>query len=237
MPDFRQQIQKHFEAKELSAAKAEAILAEGRAAAEGKIVPLAKQRGAGLRVIWAIAASFVILAGAATWWGAGGGGKVSYAKVAPWMVDFFRQAPELPKRSQNPEELREWLLTQGAPAECQIPEKLRVLKSFGCQVLDVHGRPAYLTCFWREKKPGVDDGKLVHLVVARREDFKNPPPEAPQYREIGEWSFAAWTEGNVIYTMAAKAPLEKLKTFVSRPGTGRAVFLATGMPGTRHERG
>ena len=197
MPGFREQIQKHFEAKELSAAKAEAILAEGRAAAEGKMVPLAQRKGAGLWVIWAAAACFVILAGGVTWWT---NRRVSYATVAPWVVEFFHKDPELPKRSQNPEELRAWLLAQGAPADFQIPAKLGVLKSFGCQVLDVHGQPAYLACFWTEKKRDVDEGKLVHLVVARREDFKDAPPETPQYREIGEWSFAAWTEGNVIYT-------------------------------------
>jgi hypothetical protein len=115
--------------------------------------------------------------------------------------------------------LRAWLVAQGAPAESQIPAKLRGLKSFGCQVLDVHGQPAYLACFWAEKKPGVDDGKLVHLVMAHREDFKDAPSGEPQFREIGDWSFAAWSEGNVIYTLAAKAPLEKLKGFVSRgPG-------------------
>jgi hypothetical protein len=237
MPDFREQLQKYFEAKELSAAKVEAILAEGRAAFEGKIA-LAKPFGAGRHLIWVMAACVVLSLGVGFWWGVVAGGRVSYAAVAPWVVDFFHKDPELPKRSQNPEELRAWLITQGAPAECQIPAKLRDLKSFGCQVLDVHGRPAYLACFWREKKPGVDEGKLVHLVIAHREDFKDPPAEVPQYREIGEWSFAAWTEGNVIYTLAANAPLEKLKTFVSSSsGRSGQSLLTAGMFGIRHKRG
>jgi len=234
MPDLRSQIQKHYEAQGLPGAKVEAILAEGRAAvADGeKTVDPAKRWVGVWRMAWAIAAAFVVLAGLATWWSVRGGGSVSYAEFAPRVVQFFGTPPELPKRSQDPEELRAWLLAEGAPADFQIPTKLRELKSFGCQVIDVHGRPAYLTCFWSAKKPGVDEGSLVHLLVARRSDFKDAPASGtPQFREIGEWSFAAWTNGDVIYTMAAAAPLEKLKTFVGDArGRARSVVLITDIP-------
>jgi hypothetical protein len=33
---------------------------------------------------------------------------------------------------------------------------------------------------------------------------------------MGDWSFAGWSDGDVIYTMAANAPMEKLKQFVAR---------------------
>ncbi len=221
MPDFREQIQKHFEAKELSPEKVEAILATGQAAAAGeKIVPLHPRKSTGRWTVWAVAASIVVLAGLALWWRNG----VSYQEFAPQVVAFFRKDPELPERSQNPEELRKWLIAQGGP-EFEIPTKLGGLKSFGCQVIQVQGKSAYLACFWSEKKPGVDQGELVHLLVARRSDFQDAPPsESPEFREIGDWSFAAWTEGDVVYTMAAKAPLEKLKTFLSP--TGKAVALS-----------
>lgn len=217
MSDLREQIQKHYDAQSLPAAKVEAILAEGRtAAAEGeKVVPLPVRRKQGWQRVWSVAASLLLIVGLALWF-VPRSSNVAYASFAPRIVEFFGTPPELPKRSQNPEELRSWLLAQGAPADFQIPEKLRGLKSFGCQVVDVHGKPAYLTCFWAEKKPGVDEGSLVHLLVASRKDFKDPPPvDSPAFRTIGEWSFAAWSDGDVIYTMAAAAPLEQLKKFVS----------------------
>ncbi len=221
MSDLRSQIQKHYDAQKLPAAKVDAILAQG----SGKVVPLPGRGPMLWRIAWATAAAFVVLAGLVVWWLPHGRETVSYALFAPRVVQFFGTPPELPKRSQNPEELRAWLLAQGAPADFQIPEKLRVLKSFGCQVVDVHGKPAYLTCFWAEKKPGVDDGSLVHLWVARRSDFHDAPPTTgAQFREMNGWSFAAWSEGDVIYTMAANAPLEKLRTFVGL-GDGRSAYL------------
>jgi hypothetical protein len=216
MSDLREQLQKHYDAESLPAAKAETILAEGRSAAEGgeKIVQLPVRRVTFWRTLPAIAAGILLLGSLALWWGPQRG-VISYALFAPRVRDFFSTPPDLPKRSQNPEELRAWLLARGAPADFQIPAKLRSLKSFGCQVLSVHGKPAYLTCFWAEKKPGVDEGSLVHLLVARRKDFKDVPnSDAPQFRTVKDWSFAAWTEGDVIYTMAAQAPMETLQKFV-----------------------
>ncbi|MEI9893507.1 MAG: hypothetical protein WDN28_06305 [Chthoniobacter sp.] len=230
MSELRQQIQKHYDAQALPPAKLEAILAEGRAAAEGgeKVIALPMRRAAMWRVAWAMAASIVVLAGGMWFW-MPGRAAVSYASFAPRVVEFFGTPPELPKRSQNPEELRTWLLAQGAPTDFQIPAKLRPLKSFGCQVVDVHGRPAYLTCFWTEKKPGVDDGSLVHLLVAKRSDFKDVPPATPQFREMSGWSFAAWSTGDVIYTMTAKAPLAKLQEFVARAGGRHLPILAASL--------
>jgi hypothetical protein len=217
MSDLRQQIQQHYDARTLSAGKVEVWLVEGRAAVAGgeKVVTLPVRLAPAWRFAWAIAAAMVLCAGLSTlrpWERL----PVSYVLFAPRIVDFFSTPPALPKRSQNPEELRSWLLAQGAPADFQIPAKLQGLKSLGCQVVDVHGHPAYLTCFWSEK-PGAGFGSLVHLLVAKRSDFRDAPPEGrPQFRELAGWSFAAWTEGDVIYTMATVAPMERLQKFVDR---------------------
>jgi hypothetical protein len=223
MSELRPQIQKHYDAQALPPTKAEAILAEGRAAVEGgeKVVALPPRRSFLPRLLWTMAASIVVFLALNWMFPIRHRAGVSYASFAPRVVEFMGVGPTLPKRSQNPEELRTWLLAQGAPADFQIPAKLRPMKSFGCEVVDVHGRPAYLTCFWVEKKPGVDDGSLVHLLVAKRADFQDAPPATPQFREMSGWSFAGWSEGDVIYTMAAKAPLATLQKFVASAG-GRA---------------
>lgn len=215
MSDLRKQIRDYYDAKSLSARKAEAILARG--GGEEKIVRFPPRRR-----LLAMAASVALAVGFAIWW-TRDAGRVSFAMLPPRVVEFFGTPPELPKRSQHPEELRAWLLAQGAPADFQIPEKLRGLESLGCQVVDVHGKPAWLTCFWREKKPDGSGGELVHLWAVRRSDFKNGPASAtPQFMEKSGWSFASWTEGDVIYTLAAATPPEKLRPFIAAIAKGTA---------------
>jgi hypothetical protein len=227
MSDLRQQIHDHYEAQTLPAGKVETILAQGRGT--GKIVRLPPQRWR----LLALAASVVLAVGLAIWWPRGSE-RVSFAALPPRIVEFFGTPPELPKRSQNPEELHAWLLAQGAPADFTIPPKMRGLESLGCQVVDVQGRPAWLTCFWREKKPDGSGGELVHLWAVRRTDFKNGPPTAsPQYHEESGWSFASWTEGDMMYTVATHAPMEMLRPFVAkrseitaRPGPSLVAMLS-----------
>jgi len=219
MSDLRQQIRDHYEAKSLSAGKVEAILARGRGGEKVVRFPVRA------RALLALAATVVLAVGLAMWW-PHGPGRVSFAVLAPRVVEFFGKPPELPKLSQNPEELRAWLLAQGAPADFQIPAKLRGLESLGCKVVDVHGRQAWLTCFWREKKPDGTGGELVHLWVVKREDFKNGPGTAtPQMHEESGWSFASWSEGDLIYTLATKAPMEKLRPFAAAK-TGSSSYLS-----------
>jgi hypothetical protein len=202
----------------------DAVLHGGRAASDekgvkptvgDKVVDFQSRRSGLLRLGLALAASITLYAGMQLWW-PHGRKTVEFAALAPRVVEFFGTPPELPKRSQDKAELRAWLLAQGAPADFQIPAKLLALESFGCQVVDIRGRPAWLTCFWREKKPDATGGELVHLFAVRRSDFRDgPTSSAPQFRELNGWSFASWAEGDVIYTVAAAAPLEKLRPFVA----------------------
>jgi hypothetical protein len=178
-------------------------------------VSLRWHRGGLWRVGLALAASVVLFVGLALWWPRDGK-TIEFAVLAPRVVEFFGTPPELPKRSQDKAELRSWLLAQGAPADFYIPAKLLPLESFGCQVVDVRGRPAWLTCFWREKKPGAAGGELIHLLAVRRSDFRNGPTSSePKFREWNGWGFASWAEGDVIYTLATPGTIEPLLPFVA----------------------
>src|SRR4051794_19714546 len=105
MSDLRKQIRDHYDAQALSAEKAEAILARSRGAEKIAIFPW---RG---RLRMALAASVLAAVGLAIWF-TSGREQVSFAVLVPRIVEFFGTPPELPKRSQNPEELRAWLLAQ-----------------------------------------------------------------------------------------------------------------------------
>ncbi len=218
MSDFRKQVRDHYDAQSLSPEQLEAILARGREAAAGeeKTVefPAAKRKQSWSRYAMAAAAVIALLLGG-TWWMK----RVPYSALPPRVIAFFDH-PELHEAIQDKQALHAWLVEKGAPADFKIPEKLLTLESAACQVVDVKGRKAYLSCYIREKKA---DGspELIHLLVAHSGDFYDRPEVAKadaKITEIDGWSFASWTEGDAIYTLATAAPKEKLMPFIASAG-------------------
>ena len=192
MSDFRKQVRDHYDAQSLPAEKLEAILARGREAAADKEntaeFPTVKKK-TWSRYALAIAA-VIVIALTGTWWLKRDVGEVSYTALAPRVIDFFANEPKLHDPFQDKVELKDWLVSQGAPADLKIPASLKSLESAACDVVDVEGRKAYLSCYVREKSPA---GKveLIHLLVARSEDFYDQPKSAKaEIKEVGGWSFA-----------------------------------------------
>ena len=223
MPNFRQQIRDFYNTHKLSDAKVEAVLrATEPEVPVAKVVEFPRER---IMRRMALAAMLLVFAMLAYQFGMRGPQRVSFAVVAPRIIEYFRTPPKL-KESQDKQELRAWLLANGAPAGFEIPEKLAALKSVGCTVVNVKGKRAYLTCFWREEKPGATDRELIHLFAVRRGDFRDGPAgPLPQLSERDGWRFASWAAGDVIYTMATPAPFEKLRPFL----VGEATRLRQGL--------
>jgi hypothetical protein len=216
MSDLGKQLRDFFAAHSLPPEKVGAILAQGRAAAAGgtdaKITPLPP---AARRSRWplALAAALAILAGLGAFWLFPRG--IDFAKLRPVVVAFFAHKPMYPMMSPEPEKLRQWAIEHGAPAGFRIPDKLRVLPGKGCTILDVEGKPAFLLCFMTVDAAGQPDGGLVHLVIARRGDFHGVPRSTtPALTAAEDWTFAAWAEGDTVYTIAAPVTAEVLRSFV-----------------------
>ena len=231
MSDLRSQIRAHYEAHSLPPEKVDAILARGRGAdadelpeLEKKTVSFPTQRW--MRTIMALAAALVLCAGLAMSWWMKAPARAEFAALVPRVVTFLENKPALEHAPQDKSELRAWLVAQGAPPEMEIPPALQSLESFACQVIDVQGRKTWLACFWREQRPDRGGHELVHLIVARRQDFHAAPDSAaPQMRELNGWSFASWTKGEIVYTLAAAAPPEKLRPFLTlRAAPGYYLF-------------
>ena len=212
MPSLRQQIRDFYAAHRLPDAQVDAILSATRPVEAGaKVVKFPRAR---IIRRMALAAAVLLVAALVFQLGSRRPQPVSFAMLAPRIVEFFRTQPEL-KESQDQAELRAWLLAHGAPAGFQIPAKLAALPSVGCAVVEVKGKPAWLTCFWREQTPVGTDRELIHLFAVRRSDFRDGPAgPIPQLREMEGWSFASWAAGELIYTMATPAPVEKLRPFL-----------------------
>lgn len=225
-------MRQHYEGKELPAARAQAILAAGRAAA----------RARARRTYWFAAAAAVVVLGL-SWFGLrpaaesprGPANGIRPEDVGAAVARFF-SAPDyrLAQVSGNPAELLGWLKAQGAPTAFTVPGGMVGLPSFGCQVLEVSGQRVYLICFFLDVTPAElaaggmiksemvvtsPDGTmmkknrpLVHLVVAPAGAFRDPPDVGSRVRfaGTGEWNFEAWSQDGLVYVAAATAPAARV---------------------------
>jgi len=234
MSELNHQIRELYEAKSIAAEKAEIILARGRAAAAGdephdknKVAVFSAPHAWSWRTVLSLAAALLVFAGLAGWWAQQETSRPPFAAIAPRLVEFLEHNPELTHVPEDKATVRDWLLVHGAPPEFHIPASLMPLESFACSVVDVRGQKTYLSCYWREEKPGRGDHEQIHLLVGRRSDFRDAPSSAqPLRRELNGWSFASWSEGEVVYTLATAAPPEKLTPFLAWAGLLRLFALA-----------
>ncbi|BCU76408.1 hypothetical protein [Luteolibacter sp. LG18] len=218
MSDFRKQVRDYYDAQSLSPEKVEAVLAEGRAVTgnEPGDASVGFSKAHSWRRFIAAIAAVLILALAGGWWMKRDAGVVSYTALAPRVIEFFDTKSELLPPEQDKQKLWQLLVDKGAPEEFRIPPGLMPLESAACQVVNVKGRNAWMSCYWREPGQQRNEHQLIHLLVARTDDFYDQPKSTtPEVREIDGWSFASWTKGKVIYTLATAAPKEKLTPFLS----------------------
>jgi len=227
MSDLRRQVRDHYDAQSLAPEKVAMILGLGRDAAsgnDGKVTEIPKRKSWG-GILSAIAA-VLLLSFAGIWWFQRDVGPVSYTLLAPRVIEFFGSDPELVPAPQDKNEVKAWLLSKGAPAKLEIPASLLPLESAACQVVDVKGEKAYMSCYWTDDKPGRGIHELVHLLVSRADDFHDQPKsEKPVIRELNGWSFASWTKDEILYTLATAAPPEKLSPLISAVERGESPLM------------
>ncbi len=199
--------------------------ANAAAAAEKVVAFPVPHRSQWTRVLQ-LAAGIAVFAGLAGWW-LRESHRTSFAAVPDRIIEFFATKQKVDPAPSSKDELRALLVQRGAPTNLRIPASLQPLENAACQVVDVQGQKVYLACFWRVAGEGRGLPELVHLVVARRGDFRNAPAsDKPQLSEHDGWAFASWSEGDIAYTLAAAAPLETLRQFVSV--APRRYYVASG---------
>jgi hypothetical protein len=228
MPDFRSQLRQHYDSQALPTGKVDAILARGKVVpAGGQVTAFPERAQSPWRQALPIAAVITLFAALAIWFVPHGPEPLPFAEIAPHVIEFFSSKPQMTSAPQDKAEIRSWQIAQGAPPEFHIPASLMGLESEACHVVDVHGRKLYLSCFWMENGPEKGGRELVHLLVARRGDFRDAPSSTKaEIQELDGWSFASWTEGDVLYTIATAAPAARLRPLLAVQAQ-RRVFATT----------
>jgi hypothetical protein len=153
--------------------------------------------------VWAMAASFVLLAGILALWN----GLEQRTGPAPMMAEFRRDVSQVvaggfvPDRMVgNAAEAREWLASQQAPVSNRLPELLRDPAGYACKVIAWKGTRASMICF---KTP---QGS-VHLFIV---DLSGLPGQAPDWKAPAEkiqgLSTLAWTDASKAYVLVSENP-------------------------------
>jgi len=235
MDDFNQQLRRHYESQRLPPGRVQEILKLGRESTA------ARKRRTYWRLAAAAVAILGLSLYSTTHYlikpvKTDQTPRVATRAVATEIVSFFSNPNyQLAQVSANPSTLMDWLRLHGGPATVSIPPAMQGLSSYGCQVLDVQGQKVYLICFLLDsplpdtasgtmpaKKMMVTvgpDGKmmkktrpLVHLVVAPKDIFNEPPKpgERVALASEGDWNFVAWSQGDQVYLAAASLPAERL---------------------------
>ena len=113
--------------------------------------------------------------------------------------------PSLGTTSPDHDKLVAWLKERNAPVGT-IPASMNAMPSVGCQTFPVQGHSVSLICF------SMADGGIVHLFVIDRDALADPPSSTgPEYKQMGRWATASWSDGQKSYMLATDAGVNMLK--------------------------
>jgi uncharacterized membrane protein YbaN (DUF454 family) len=95
--------------------------------------------------------------------------------------------------------VRQFMESQGAPADYEITPGLERLKLTGGGALKWRGNPVAMVCFDR------GDQQMLYLFVTKAAAIKDPPPAEPQAKQVSDLLAVSWTEGDKTYLLAGPA--------------------------------
>jgi len=106
--------------------------------------------------------------------------------------------------SPDHDQVAAWLKQRNSPTGA-IPTKMATLPSAGCQTFAVHGHTVSLICF------SLADGGYAHLFIVEKQALSDPPGTSPEFKQVGAWSMASWSDDAHTYMLATQAGPDKLK--------------------------
>jgi hypothetical protein len=121
-------------------------------------------------------------------------------------VFAFLDSPSisLAMNSSDHDQVAAWLKQHASPTGT-IPAKMATLPTAGCQTFAVHGHTVSLICF------ALDGGGYAHLFVVEKQALADPPGSSPEFKQIGAWNMAAWSDDTHSYMLATQSDPDKLK--------------------------
>jgi len=166
-----------------------------RAPAPRKVMPRA--------FMWLAAAAAFLMMFFGWWWQSSiNSGWQSEALANVKLIDLGMA--RLQHESESLNDLKHMLAAEGSLSPGQLPASLAALKTYGCRVIKVAGKPATVVCF------ELPTGDEAHLVVMNHNDVTTPL-NAPAFSTKGGWTMASWSDGQQSYMLATRADAKQLK--------------------------
>jgi len=118
------------------------------------------------------------------------------AAVLPFLN---HDAPSLALTSADRDKITAWLKENNAPTG-DLPAKMAVLPTVGCQKFFVHGHSVSLICF------AMANGAIVHLFIVDKQALTDPPALGiPEMNHTEGWCTASWSDARMSYILATQA--------------------------------
>jgi hypothetical protein len=147
---------------------------------------------------WAAAAAIAAMIFVFIFWGRPPGEELTFDAFRDRMVGFALREYRMDLLTENQEEIRRYLQTQGGPSDFILPPELEAAPLMGGAKLSWQGRPVSMVCF------APDEREILYLFILQEEAVQEGkiPREQPEVERVKRLRTASWTHSGKIYLLA-----------------------------------
>jgi uncharacterized membrane protein YbaN (DUF454 family) len=154
----------------------------------------------------AAAAAIVVLMGLSAFWRESRRGD-QFADYRARMVRTALRQYRMDIVTNDLNQIRQFLSTNGAPADYVLAKGLKPLAATGAGLLRWGNSPVSMLCFDR------GDQQMLFLFVVNRAAVKGAPPAAPQLLKVYDLQTVSWSQGSNAYILAGPEDPQMLQKY------------------------
>ena len=127
------------------------------------------------------------------------------------MASYVERSYGMDITTKDPNQLRNFIATNGAPADYSLTQGLSNLPLKGGGLLRWRGNPVSMVCFDH------GTGSTLFLFVMKSSSLKDPPPSEPlkaEFAQIHGLMTASWTKGEDTYVLAGPAERDFVQKYL-----------------------
>lgn len=214
---FQSALRESFHRLPVPGDLAERLLAAHRAPAGSLASTVASATAPGaprVRRLWpvawrrvALAAAVLLLAALSLVVFRPGRAEDSFATFRARMVRSVLREYRMEIVTNDMAQIRQFLATNQAPADYEVPGGLARLAPVGAGLLSWQGQRVSMVC--------LDSGQndIFFLFIVDPRAVRRPPPAQPEFTRVNKLATASWTRGGRCYVLAAARDLDTLRRY------------------------